>query len=108
MKPPPLNLASGALAEIDRLVHEPARLAIMALLYVLDSADFTFVMNQTGLTWGNLSAHLSKLEEAGYIEIEKSFKGKRPNTNLRLSTGGRQAFQEYRRSMKLLLEQLPE
>jgi len=97
-----------SLVEIDRLIHEPARLALMALLYVIDRADFTFVMNQTGLTWGNLSAHMSKLEEAGYIEVEKSFKGKRPNTMLRLTTEGREAFQGYRKKMKQILEELPE
>ncbi len=96
------------LAEIDRMVHEPARLAIMALLYVIESADFTFLMNQTGLSWGNLSTHMSKLEEAGYIEVEKSFKGKRPNTNLRLTTDGRSAFREYRREMKQMLDDLPD
>jgi DNA-binding MarR family transcriptional regulator len=94
-------------ADLDRLIHEPARLSVMALLYVIDSADFTFLMNQTGLTWGNLSAHLSKLEEAGYLEVEKSFKGRRPNTSLRLTPKGRQAFQEYTRKMKQFLKDLP-
>jgi DNA-binding MarR family transcriptional regulator len=94
-------------AGIDRLVHEPARLAVMALLYVVESADFTFVMNQTGLTWGNLSAHMSKLEEAGYLKVEKSFKGKRPNTNLRLTPQGREAFRGYVQAMKKILEDLP-
>ena len=98
----------SALAEIDRLVHEPARLAVMALLYVVESADFTFLVNQTGLSWGNLSAHLSKLEEAGYLDVEKSFKGRRPNTNLRLTTAGRRAFDEYRRRLKQVLDDLPE
>ena len=98
----------STLTRVDRLVHEPARLAVIALLYVVDSADFTFLMNQTGLTWGNLSAHLSKLEEAGYIEVEKSFKGRRPNTNLRLSEVGREAFRAYRQSMKLALDDLLE
>ena len=98
----------SALAEIDRLVHEPARLAVMALLYVIESADFTFLVNQTGLSWGNLSAHLSKLEEAGYLEVEKSFKGRRPNTNLRLTTAGRRAFQDYRRRLQQVLGDLPE
>lgn len=98
----------SALVEIDRLVHEPARLAVMALLYVIESADFTFVMNQTGLSWGNLSAHLSKLEEAGYLEVQKSFKGRRPNTNLRLTAAGRSALQEYRRSLKQVLDDLAE
>jgi DNA-binding MarR family transcriptional regulator len=97
----------AALAEIDRLVHEPARLAIIALLYVVESADFTFLVNQTGLSWGNLSAHMSKLEEAGYLDVEKSFKGRRPNTVLRLTPAGRSAFEEYRRSLKQVLGDLP-
>lgn len=95
------------LADIDRLVHEPARLAVMAVLYVLESADFTFIMNQTGLTWGNLSAHLSKLEEGGYIEVEKTFKGKRPNTILQLTPQGRKAFQTYATKMKQVFNDLP-
>jgi DNA-binding MarR family transcriptional regulator len=96
------------IGEIDRLVHEPARFMIMAVLYVLDSADFIFLMNQTGLTWGNLSTHLTKLEEGGYLAVEKTFKGKRPNTMLRLTRQGRSAFQSYRRKMKQVLEDLPD
>lgn len=98
----------SSLTEIDRLVHEPARLMLMALLYVVKSADFIFLMNQTGLTWGNLSAHMTKLEEAGYIEVEKSFKGRRPNTMLRLTEAGREAFRAYRQTMKQVLDELPE
>ncbi len=98
----------SSLAEVDRLVHEPARLAVMALLYVIDSADFIFLMNQTGLTWGNLSTHLSKLEEAGYLAVEKTFKGKRPNTKLRLTPEGRQAFRQYAQKMKQVFRDLPE
>jgi DNA-binding MarR family transcriptional regulator len=101
------NTSLISLTEVDRLVHEPARLAVMALLYVIDSADFTFLMNQTGLTWGNLSAHMSKLEEAGYIEVEKSFKGRRPNTSLQLSPQGRAAFRGYVKTMKLVFKDLP-
>ena len=95
-------------ADLDRLIHEPARLAIMALLYVVESADFTFLMNQTNLTWGNLSTHMSKLEEAGYLAVEKSFKGRRPNTTLRLTPQGRKAFQEYARKMKQFFQDLPD
>ena len=95
------------LTELDRLIHEPARLLIVALLSVIESADFTFLMQQTGLTWGNLSSHMSKLEEAGYIEVEKTFKGKRPNTMMRLTETGRDAFRAYRRTMKGLLDDLP-
>mgnify|MGYP001237833851 CR=1 FL=1 len=98
----------SALNDIDRLVHEPARLMLLAVLYVVESADFTFLMNQTGMTWGNLSAHMSKLEEAGYLEVEKSFKGRRPNTMLRLTPQGRQAFSDYRRKMLKALDDLPE
>ena len=102
------NPKLSKLVEIDRVIHEPARLAIMALLYVVESADFTFLMNQTSLSWGNLSTHMSKLEEAGYIEVEKSFKGRRPNTSLRLTQAGREAFQVYRQNMKQMLDDLPD
>jgi DNA-binding MarR family transcriptional regulator len=102
------SLHLSKITEVDRLIHEPARLAIMALLYVVESADFTFLMTQTGLSWGNLSTHMTRLEEAGYIEVEKSFKGRRPNTSLSLTDGGRTAFQEYRQHMQQMLNELPE
>ena len=102
------HLELAEFADIDRLVHEPGRLMLMAVLFVVDSADFTFLMNQTGMTWGNLSAHMSKLEEAGYILVEKSFKGRRPNTMLRLTPQGRTAFQDYRQKMMQMLDNLPE
>jgi DNA-binding MarR family transcriptional regulator len=93
---------------IDRLIHEPARFTIMAYLYVVESADFLFLMRQTGLTFGNLSSHLSKLEAAGYVEILKGFKGKKPHTMLRLTKRGRQAFRTYRQQMRQTLDDLPE
>ncbi|MBT4483840.1 MAG: transcriptional regulator [Candidatus Latescibacteria bacterium] len=95
-------------AEIDRLIHEPARFNIMAHLYVIESADFLFLMRQTGLTKGNLSSHMSKLETAGYIEVEKEFVGKKPHTMLRLTEAGRTSFNEYRQNMKQVLNKLPE
>ena len=94
------NVDLSPLAEIDRLVHEPARMAVMSLLYVVKSADFIFLVNHTGLTWGNLSAHIAKLEEADYVEIEKTFRGKRPHTTLCLTEKGRQAFRQYAMQMK--------
>jgi len=94
------------IATIDRLIHEPARLMILALLYVIESGDFTFLMRQTGLTWGNLSSHMSKLEAAGYIEVEKEFVDKKPRTMLRLTDEGRAAFQEYVQSMKQVFDDL--
>ena len=96
------------LAEIDRLIHEPARLMIMAVLYVVESSDFTFLMRQTGLTWGNLSSHMSKLEAAGYIVVEKEFLDKKPHTMLRLTDDGREAFQDYRRWMQQMFADLPD
>ncbi|MCJ7625324.1 MAG: transcriptional regulator [Anaerolineaceae bacterium] len=96
------------LAEIDRLIHEPARLMIMAVLYVVESGDFTFLMRQTGLTWGNLSSHMSKLEEAGYIVVEKEFLDKKPHTMLRLTGQGRAAFQDYRMRMQQVFADLPD
>ena len=95
-------------ADLDKLIHEPARMSIMAVLYVLESADFTFLMNQLGLTWGNLSAHVTKLEEGGYVAVEKGFKGKRPQTMLSLTKPGRKAFQAYRQTMKQMLDDIPE
>ena len=97
----------NSLSDIDRALHEPARMKICALLYVLESADFTFIMNQTALTWGNLSAHLSKLESAGYVLIEKSFEGKRPKTSIKLTEQGRSAFKDYTIKMRSLYNNLP-
>jgi DNA-binding MarR family transcriptional regulator len=102
------NSKLSKLVEIDRVIHEPARLVVLAVLYVVECADFTFLINQTNLSWGNLSTHMSKLEEAGYIEVEKSFKGRRPNTSLRLTPAGREAFQSYRHDLKQMLDGLPE
>jgi DNA-binding MarR family transcriptional regulator len=95
------------LRDLDRLVHEPARLMILAYLFVTDSADFVFLARQTGLTLGNLSSHVSKLEEAGYVEVAKTFRGKRPNTQLRLTGSGRRAFAEYRERIERALRDLP-
>jgi len=94
--------------DIDRVIHEPARFLIMAYLYVLDSADFLFLMNQTGLTRGNLSSHLSKLEAARYVEIQEEFVNKMPRTILNLTDPGRRAFNDYRQQMKQVLDDLPE
>ncbi len=94
--------------EIDRVIHEPSRLRIMAQLYVVKSADFTFLMTQLGFTWGNLSSHLTKLENAGYVLAKKEFVGKKPRTTLSLTDAGRKAFNEYRATMKAVIEELPD
>jgi DNA-binding MarR family transcriptional regulator len=95
------------LPEIDRLIHEPARYNIMALLYVISRAEFLFLQNQTNLTPGNLSAHVSKLDTGGYLKIEKEFAGKKPKTFLSLTESGREAFEDYRRRMKAVFADLP-
>lgn len=97
----------STITEIDKLIHEPARLMIMANLYVVESADFLFLMRQTGLTFGNLSSHLSKLEAANYVKIEKEFIGKKPHTMLTLKKKGRVAFQNYKKRMKEVFDELP-
>jgi DNA-binding MarR family transcriptional regulator len=83
------------LANLDKLVHEPARLAILTALSACQSADFLYLQRLTGLTKGNLSTHLSRLEEGELIEIEKQFVGKKPNTNVSLTAKGRQAIERH-------------
>ena len=89
---------------IDRLVHSPARLSILAYLSVVEEGDAVYLLNQTGLTWGNLSANVTRLQEAGYIEVVKEFKDKKPHTLLKLTDRGRRAFHDYQNKMKELLD----
>jgi DNA-binding MarR family transcriptional regulator len=90
--------------DLDPLIHAPARLNILTNLYVIDSADFIFLKNLTGLTWGNLSAHVSKLAEAGYVEVEKSIINKKTHTVAALTGKGREAFEKYREQMMEVLK----
>lgn len=106
MPPSPTNEKLQPLAEIDKLVHEPARLMILAVLHVVESADFLFVERQTGLTRGNLSSHMSKLEKAGYIAITKEFVGKIPRTLLRITDEGQTALLAYIDRMEKVLDGL--
>ena len=96
------------LSSIDKIIHEPIRLSILAHLYVLDSADALFLKNQMGLTWGNFSTHLKRLEDAGYIEVQKEFVDRKPVTSYRLTDLGRSAFKQYREQMSGFLKDLPE
>ena len=91
------------MTDLDRIIHEPARLLIVALLAGVKEADFLWIQRESGLTKGNLSSHLAKLEDAGYVEIEKTYKGKVPLTLLRLTKQGKAAFDSYRKSMNGLL-----
>jgi DNA-binding transcriptional ArsR family regulator len=92
--------------DVDRVIHEPARLTIMALLSGAEEVDFLFLMRETGLTKGNLSSHLAKLEEATYVEIAKTFRGKIPLTLIRMTPQGRTALATYRKIMNGLLKRL--
>ena len=85
--------------DINRVVHEPARQLLLIYLYSVEKADFTFLKTQTGMTQGNLSSHLQKLESADYIHIEKKFSGKRPVTTIQITTRGREAFRIYVKRM---------
>jgi len=95
-----MNRQIQAIAELDRVIHEPGRLMITALLFAVESADFLYLQYETDMNKGTLSSHLSRLEEAGYVEITKTYRGKVPQTLLRLSEAGRKAFAEYRRKLK--------
>ena len=92
------------LSGLDRVIHEPARLMLVALLSSVESADFLFLLKESGLTKGNLSVHLSRLEEAGYVQTEKTFRGKIPHTEYRLTPKGRSAFNQYRKSLNSIFD----
>ena len=94
------------LAELDRLVHEPARLAILTALSVAKSADFLYLQRLTGLTKGNLSSHLAKLESAELVEIEKEFVGKTPHTTVSLTKTGRAAIQRHWKRLEELRQRV--
>jgi DNA-binding MarR family transcriptional regulator len=90
------------LATLDRVIHEPARLMVVSVLYAVKESDFLYLQCECGLTQGNLSSHLAKLEEAKYVLIEKTFKGKYPLTICSLTKQGRKAFEEYSRKMRFV------
>ncbi len=96
------------LADINQIIHAPARLMVLTYLFVVENTDYVFLLRLTGLTWGSLSTHLTKLEEAGYIAIEKDFRGKKPHSTVHLTEQGRAAFRQYKKSMQQVLDDLPE
>jgi predicted ArsR family transcriptional regulator len=93
---------------VDRLIHEPARLSLLACLYVIREADFVFLQNETGLSAGNISSHMRKLEQAGYVKVHKTFSGRRPQTRFRMTAAGRRAFSGYLETIGEVLEQVEE
>jgi DNA-binding transcriptional ArsR family regulator len=92
------------ISQLNRLIHEPARLAILLILDGVGEADFLYLQREGGFTQGNLSGHLAKLEEAGYVAIEKSFKGKVPLTVCSLTGSGKAALSEYKQRMHGILQ----
>ena len=98
-----MKVSLKPLLDVDRVIHEPARLMIASLLYLSSEADFRWLLNRTELTKGNLSNHLGKLEQAGYVEVEKRFRGKIPQTLYRLTAVGRKQFERYRAAMRKAL-----
>ncbi len=91
-------------SKFDRMIHQPVRLAIVAVLTGCESADFTYLLNATEINKGTLSKNLSALEDVGYIEITKGYKGKIPNTSVKLTAKGRRAFTQYRRQYRRFIE----
>lgn len=104
----PEDLDLDPLADIDQVIHAPARLMLLSYLYVVDSADYVFLMRLSGLTWGNLSTHVTKLEQTGYITVSKEFKGKKPHSTISLTPQGRTAFKQYKKSLQQVLDDLPD
>ena len=97
-----------AITNVDRTIHEPSRFLIVAILYCVESADFLYLLRETKLTKGNLSSHLAKLEESGYVEVEKTYRGKVPLTICRLTKTGRSAFRQYRNNVQRAMESMPQ
>jgi DNA-binding MarR family transcriptional regulator len=95
-----MNRQLQSIADLDRVIHEPGRLMLVALLFAVDRSDFLYLQHETGMNKGTLSSHLSRLEEAGYVEVEKTYRGKVPQTLLRLTAAGRKAFEQYRRNLR--------
>ncbi len=102
-KAPDLSSLNG----LDKTIHEPGRLTVMSLLFVVKEADFLFLMDQTDLTRGNLSSHMAKLEAAGFVDIDKTFVDKVPRTTYQLTDAGRKAFISYRQNLMTTLGELP-
>jgi DNA-binding transcriptional ArsR family regulator len=83
------------MTNIDRIIHEPVRLRILSMLTGVDVADFKFLLSTLGLSKGNLSSHMDKLERAEYVEVQKGFNGRIPHTNYTITATGRQALSDY-------------
>lgn len=99
---------TSGLPELDVLLHEPARLRVLVLLAAVEHADFMWLLRQSGLSRGNLSVQMGRLQEAGVVEVERELVGNRPRTSYRLSVDGLQALRAYKRAMQALLAAIPD
>lgn len=104
MNPSPDDLKPPPVLNLDRVVHEPARLAILTVLYAAEEVEFLFLQNVTLLSKGNLSSHTQKLEEAGYLRTHKAFRGRVPVTRFKITAAGRAALEAYQKSMRAFTE----
>jgi len=95
---------SAMFKDLDPLLHSQLRLAVMSLLISVENAEFTFLKEKTNSTAGNLSVQIDKLSEAGYIAVEKTFKGKKPLTTCTITKKGIKAFEEYVKTLKLYIK----
>jgi DNA-binding transcriptional ArsR family regulator len=98
------SIDARAVAALDKTLHEPVRLSVVATLSVVDEADFVFLQSQTGITGGNLSSHLKRLAGEGYVSVHKAFEEGRPRTTLALTKLGRASFEHYLDTLAELLE----
>lgn len=96
------------LDEINSLIHSPTRLKILVYLFMVENMDYVYLKRVTDLTWGNLSKHLSRLEEAGYVATEKTFENKKPKTTIWLTEAGRKAFQDYKEKLLQVFDRIPD
>lgn len=90
------------MTNLDRIIHEPARLRIMMILTGVEQVDFNFLLSILALTKGNLSRHIEKLELAGYVKVDKTFKGKLPNTSYQLTKKGARALTGYWKNLDII------
>ncbi len=93
----------SCIVDLDRLLHEPMRLLLVSLLAAVESVDYLYLLRETGMSKGNLTSHLAKLEDAGYIKVEKMFRGKIPQTIYALTPTGHQALKTYRQQLQKIL-----
>ncbi len=96
-----------SILDLDRMVHEPARLAILTVLYAAQEVEFLFLLKVTGLSKGNLSIQAQKLEAAGYVQTTKGFRGRIPMTTFSITAEGRKALASYHAQMRALLPKMP-